>query len=131
MLSALLLLARGAALGLPTGMLRYLPPEQDKAGLLNGVFTVSVITSIPLGLPFLAGLSLWAPPLSAPLGDPILAAVFLTALVFFTLDGSMDNAFVPARRSTTGWVARPCTTSSACRFPLPWWVSGCWRCCCR
>src|SRR2546422_9913553 len=102
MLSTLLLLARGAALGLPTGMLRYLPPEQDKAGLLNGVFTVSVITSIPLGLAFLAGLSLWAPPLAASLSDPILAAVFLPSLVFFTLHGAVGHALVAARRSRHG-----------------------------
>ena len=122
MLSALLLLARGAALGLPTGLLRYLPPEQDKAGLLNGVFTVSVITSIPLGLAFLAGLSLWAPPLSAPLGDPILAAVFLTSLVFFTLDGAMDNAFVAARRSDYGMIRS--TIFYVLRLPLSIAVVG-------
>lgn len=116
MLSTLLLLARGAALGLPTGMLRFLPSEQDKIGLLNGVFTLSVVTSIPLGLAFLAGLGLWAPAFSPALSDPVLATVFIASLVFFTLDGAMDNAFVAARRSDYGMIRS--TIFYTLRLPL-------------
>jgi O-antigen/teichoic acid export membrane protein len=117
MLSATLLLARGATLGLPTGMLRFLPPEKDQAGLINGVFTLSVVASLAIGVVFLAGLNLWAPPeVSSALQDPLLAAVFLISLIFFTLDSAMDNAFVAARRSDYGMIRS--TIFYVVRLPL-------------
>ncbi|HLQ42731.1 MAG TPA: hypothetical protein VK189_07765, partial [Thermoplasmata archaeon] len=115
-LSTSLLLARGAALGLPTGMLRFLPTGQDKAGLINGVFTVSVISSAALGVVFLLGIGLWAPALSFVSSDLALAGLFVASLVFFTLDGAMDNAFVAARRSDYGMIRS--TIFYALRLPL-------------
>jgi len=103
-LSTLLLLARGSALGLPTGILRFLPGERDKTGLINATFTVSAISALAIGLGFLAGVQLWAPSLAFVQRDPLLAVTLLVALLFFTLDGVVDNAFVAARRADYGLV---------------------------
>lgn len=103
-LSTLLLLARAAALGLPTGILRFLPAGRGKGDLINGALTLSAISSLALGLAFLGGLDLWAAPLAFLRADLILAVVVLLSLVFFTLDGVVDNAFVAARRADLGLV---------------------------
>jgi O-antigen/teichoic acid export membrane protein len=115
-LSMLLLLARGAALGLPTGMLRFLPAEEDKVGLINGAFTVSALTALAVGAVFIAGVSLWAPALALVQQNPLIAVAFIGSLVFFTMDGVIDNAFVAARRADYG-MARS-TIFFTLRLPL-------------
>ncbi len=46
LLSTLLFLAGAATLGLPIGMIRFLPAEQDKVGLINATLTISGIVSL-------------------------------------------------------------------------------------
>jgi len=104
LLSTLLLLARGSALGLPTGLLRFLPAESDKLRLLNWTFTVSGLAALAIGLVFFAGMSFWAPSLLFVRADPVLAVMILVSLVFFTLDGVLDNAFTAMRRADYGLI---------------------------
>lgn len=104
LLSLSLLLARGAGLGLPQGLLRFLPAASDRNGLLNAALTVSACVSLGIGFAFLAGLDLWAPDVAFIRSDLLLLVALLTSLVFFTLDGIVDNAFVSARRADYGLV---------------------------
>jgi len=101
-LSTLLLLARGAALGLPTALLRFLPAEKDKPELINAAFTVSAIAALVLGLGFLVGLDVWAPSLTFVRANPFVLLTWILSLLFFTIDGVVDNAFVAARRADYG-----------------------------
>ena len=103
-LTTTLLLARAAALGLPLGILRFLPSHRDKVGLINAAFTMSAISSITIGAVFLAALDLWAPALASIQRDPLLLTALLVSLVLFTLDGVLDNSFVAARRADYGLV---------------------------
>jgi len=120
-LSTLLLLARAAALGLPTGLLRFLPGESDKVGLINGALTVSAISALAVGLVFLAGLGLWAPLLTFVRSDLFLVATLIVSLLFFTLDGVVDNAFVAARRADYGLIR--ISIFYGLRIPLVWIVA--------
>jgi O-antigen/teichoic acid export membrane protein len=104
LLSAILLLARGAALGMPMGILRFLPSEPDKPKLINAALTVSTISSLAVGGAFLLSVHLWSPDLAIARSDAALALVVLLSVVFFTLDGVVDNAFVAVRHARYGLV---------------------------
>lgn len=116
LITVVLFLARAAALGLPHGILRFLPEVEDKPALLNGAFTLATLTSLGLGFGFLAGLELWAPGLIFVRGDPLLVATIVVAVLFFTLDGIVDNAFVAARRADYGLLRS--TVFYGLRLPL-------------
>lgn len=115
-LATTLLLARAAALGLPLGMLRFLPSHPDKVGLINAAFTISTISALAIGAVFFAGLGVWAPALAAVGRDPVMIAAVLVSLIFFTLDGILDNSFVAARRADYGLVRT--TIFHSLRIPL-------------
>lgn len=102
LLGALTFLARGTDLGLPIGLLRFLPAEQDKTALFNGVVTVAGGFAFLLGVLFVVGIPLWSPALMFVRTDPLMVAVFVVSLIFFTLDGIVDNAFIAARRADYG-----------------------------
>ncbi|HKZ88789.1 MAG TPA: oligosaccharide flippase family protein [Thermoplasmata archaeon] len=125
--SMILFLARIAAVGLPQGVLRFLPADEDKVGLINGAFTVSAIMAFAIGAVFLAGLDLWASSLSFVRADAGLIAALLVSVLFFTVDGVVDNAFTAARRAEYGLVRT--TLFYGLRLPLavlfvPWGIAG-------
>ncbi|MEK6838909.1 MAG: hypothetical protein AABY08_04130, partial [Candidatus Thermoplasmatota archaeon] len=117
LLSTLLFLSGVATLGLPIGIIRFLPAEQDKVGLINASLTVSGLVSLVLGLVFLAGLDLWAPALSFLRSDPLFVAAYVLSLVFFAFAGIFDAAFVAARRADYGMIRN--TIYSLIRLPFP------------
>lgn len=102
LLGALTFLARGTDLGLPIGLLRFLPAERDKTALFNGAVTIAGGFSLLLGSLFVIGIPIWAPALMFVRTDPLMLSVFIFSLVFFTLDGVVDNAFIAARRADYG-----------------------------
>lgn len=102
LLGALTFLARGTDLGLPIGLLRFLPAEQDKTALFNSVVTVSGAFALFLGILFVLGIPVWSPALMFVRTDPLMFGVFVVSLIFFTLDGVVDNAFIAARRADYG-----------------------------
>src|SRR3990172_5056580 len=104
LLNLMLLLARGSALGLPSSLLRFLPAESNKNGLINACFTAAGLIALALGLGFFLGLDVWTPSVAFIRSDLLLVSALLLSLVFFTLDGIVDNAFVAARRADYGLV---------------------------
>ncbi len=102
LLGALTFLARGTDLGLPIGLLRFLPAEVDKTALFNGTVTVAGGFAFVLGVVFIAGIPLWSPALMFVQTDPVMLGVFVVSLIFFTIDGIVDNAFIAARRADYG-----------------------------
>lgn len=104
LLSVTLLLARASGLGLPTSLLRFLPVESNKNGLINASFTATGLVSLAIGFAFLSGLDLWAPSVTFIRSDLLLMIALFASLVFFTLDGIVDNSFVAARRADYGLV---------------------------
>jgi len=117
-----LFLAGAGTLGLTYGVIRYLPTEADRAGLVNAAILASAIGSAVLGLAFLAGLDLWAPALVVLRTDASLAAVCLLSIVGFAVATVLDTAFVASRRADYG-TARA-VIFGAVRLPIPVLVAG-------
>src|SRR3990172_3435406 len=117
LLGTLLFLSGVATLGLPIGIIRFLPAERDKVGLVNASFTVSGLVSLALGLVFLAGLDVWAPALSFLRSDPLFAAAYILSLVLFAFAGVLDAAFVAARRADYGMIRN--VIYNLLRLPVP------------
>ena len=117
LLGTLLFLSGVATLGLPMGIIRFLPAERDKVGLVNASFTVSGLVSLALGLVFLAGLDLWAPALSFLRSDPLFVATYMLSLLLFTFASILDAAFVAARRAEYGMIRN--TIYNVLRLPFP------------
>src|SRR3989304_4536703 len=117
LLGTLLFLSGVATLGLPIGIIRFLPAERDKVGLVNASFTVSGLVSLTLGLVFLAGLDLWAPALSFLRSDALFVAAYVLSLVLFAFAGVLDAVFVAARRADFGLIRN--TIYNILRLPFP------------
>lgn len=61
LVSAVLLLHILARLGLDIGLIRFLPDEKDKPGMINTSFTLVGLLSAVLSLALIAGVGIWAP----------------------------------------------------------------------
>ena len=80
LISAVLLLHTLARLGLDIGLIRFLPREEDKPGMINTSFTLVGLFSMVLALVFVLGVGIWAPALAFIRGD----AGYFLAFVLFT-----------------------------------------------
>ena len=60
-ISAARLLEALSSLGLGIGIIRFLPDEKDKRGLINSCYTIAGLFSLMLAIIFIAGLNLWSP----------------------------------------------------------------------
>ena len=72
-------------LGFDIGLIRYLPHENDKGGMINSCFVMTGLAAALLSVVFLCGLHIWSPALL------ILRerAVFGAAFVLFVVAGSL------------------------------------------
>ena len=117
-----LFLAGAGSLGLPYGIIRFLPSEADKASLVKAALVASGVASGILGLLFLMGLSLWSPPLAFLQSDPALAAACVLSVVGFALGIVLDATFVASRRAGFGTIRT--VTFGATRLPIPLLLAG-------
>ena len=97
-ISAMMLLALFATLGLDYALIRFLPSaEKHSNALVNSCLTISVLASIIIALIFIAGIGVWSPALLFLRQHP----VFLSAFVIFTTAGTLymllGRAFVARR----------------------------------
>ncbi len=72
-------------LGLNMGLIRFLPGEEDKRGMINSCFTIVGICSIGLAMVFIVGTPLWSPALSFLLGN----TKFILSFIIFTFVTSL------------------------------------------
>ncbi len=63
LISAVSLIALFSSLGFHNGLIRFLPQEKDKGGMINSALTVVGLISIPIAAIFIWGLPLWSSPL--------------------------------------------------------------------
>lgn len=117
-----LFLASAGSLGLPFGVIRFLPSEADRPRLLNAALLISGIASAALGLLFLAGLDLWAPTLAFVRADPGLAAMCLLSIAGFGIGSVLDAAFVASRRADYMTVRG--VIFGVLRLPIPILLAG-------
>ncbi len=73
-------------LGFDIALIRYLPDEKDKGGMINSCFTITALAALLLSLVFLSLLNLIAPALGILLENK----VYGTAFILFTIVGSLS-----------------------------------------
>ena len=104
LISAMGLLCMFSLLGFDIGLIRYLPRENDKGGMINSCFVMTGLAALLLSVVFLCGLHIWSPALL------ILRerAVFGAAFVLFAIAGSLYelqvNVFVAFRQAKYSFV---------------------------
>lgn len=108
LVSAVLLLHVLSRLGLDIALIRFLPGEEDKPGMINTAFTIVGLGSGMLAVAVIAGVGIWAPPSSElhvvadNLGYSFLFVVFTVAS---SLAGLMRQGVFVAGRSTQSSLA--------------------------
>ena len=65
-ISAVVLLAGVASLGVGAGLIRFLPEARRPRRLLNSAFTLTTLAALLVAGVYLAGLPLWSPSLAVP-----------------------------------------------------------------
>ena len=117
LLTSLVFLSGLSTLGLPLGLVRFLPSEDDGTRLINESLVIAGCASLAVGLVFFAGSSLWAPTLGFVWRDPVFSGVFFLSLTCFALAAIVDSAFVASRRADYGLLRM--TTYNFAKLPLP------------
>lgn len=99
LIAAMMLLATLSRLGFDMGIIRFLPAEADKKGMINSCLTVTGLASLIMCLIFVAGLDFWSPALSFIRKDIPFMIVFIGFTVAFTLSIMLSGTFVAFRRA--------------------------------
>ena len=100
-ISATILLAYLATLGLGYGLVRFLssPGEKSRA-LMNSVFLITSLASLVFSFVFLVGLNFWSPSLNFICQSPIFLVSFIVFTAGMTISLLFHSTFV-ARRTTS------------------------------
>lgn len=106
MISGMSLVFLLSLFGLDIGLIRFLPKEKDKKGLINSCFTVATITTFLLSIVFIAGLNIWSPALVFISKE----TKFYITFVFFSVASSLlflqFNALVALRHAEYAFIQR-------------------------
>lgn len=117
LISASVLIANCALLGMHNSVIRYLDVWPDRAATVNTAVTVVVCTATAGGLGFVVASPVLAPRVGALIHQPLYAAVFVLLTTGFAVGLVGDNVFVAARRS--GFVLGRNTVVVGLRLVLP------------
>ena len=97
-ISALVLTANIADLGLGFGLIRFLPGFSDKKGFINTCFTLAFFASVLAGIVFLAGLNIWSPALLFLRNNPFYIAFFCLYIILSSISVMSDKVFIALRQ---------------------------------
>ena len=105
LVSAALLLHTLARLGLDVGLIRFLPGETDKPGMINTSFTIVGLFSAVLALVFVLGIGAWAPVLDFVRDNAWYAVLFIAFTVATSLVELLRQGIFVAYRRTQSSLA--------------------------
>jgi len=105
LVSAVLLLHTLARLGLDVGLIRFLPNETDKPGMINASFTIVSLVSAVLALIFILGVRVWAEPLARIRDNSAYALLFVLFTVVVALVELLRQGVFVAYRKTQSSLA--------------------------
>ena len=100
LVSAVLLLHTLARLGLDIGLIRFLPDETDKPGMINTSFTIVGFLSAVLALVFVMGVGVWAKTLDIVRDNAWYALLFIAFTVATSLVELLRQGVFVAYRKT-------------------------------
>ena len=99
-ISAMMLLALLATVGLDYGLVRFLPDSgKDANAMINSCLTITGLASVIITLIFAAGLSFWSPALLSLRQDPVSLATFVVFTAVYALYMLLVRTFVAERRA--------------------------------
>ena len=98
LISAANLLVVFSLLGFEFGILRFLPDEKDKQGMINSCLTITFLFSIILSAIFISGVDTWSPALSF-VYESMPFLLFFIVLVFTTALTRLQQIIFVALRS--------------------------------
>jgi len=117
-ISATMLLASFAHLGLGIGLIRFLPCSSKSANsMINTCLTISAFSSILAAVIFVAGLGFWSPTLLFIRQNPIYLAAFVAFTIAVTLSTLTEQTFVAKRRA--GFIVVKTLIFNLLKLPLP------------
>ncbi|MBN2098062.1 MAG: hypothetical protein JW753_00540 [Dehalococcoidia bacterium] len=105
LVSAVLLLHTLARLGLDIGLIRFLPDETDKPGMINTSFTIVGLLSAVLALVFVVGVGVWVPKLVFVRDNAWYAVLFIAFTVATSLVELLRQGVFVAYRKTQSSLA--------------------------
>ncbi len=95
-ISTVSLLVTLSGLGLGFGIIRYLPEETDRRGLINSSAGIAAFLSAALAIIFVAGVTVWSPALSS-LQQASTAIIFILVAVSNSLFTLQTSIFIALR----------------------------------
>ena len=104
LISAMGVLCMLSMLGFDIGLIRYLPRENNKAGMINSCFVITSIAAMLLSSAFLISLYLWSPALLILHEHAVYGAVFMLSTVAGSLYALQANVFVAFRQAKYSFV---------------------------
>ena len=104
LISAANLLVAFSLLGFNFGILRFLPNEKDKQGMINSCLTITFLFSILLSAIFISGVDIWSPALSF-VRENMIFLLFIVVLVFTTaLTRLQQTIFIALRTAELSFI---------------------------
>jgi len=117
LISAIGLLGIFSKLGFDFVLIRYLPQEVDKRGMLNSCFTITGLVSLFLAMIFMAGLGFWSPALLFVQEDIPLLLLFIIFTPIYSVWMLQSSAFVGMRSAKFSFAEG--LIASTLKIPLP------------
>lgn len=117
LISAIGLLGIFSKLGFDFALIRFLPQEGDKRGLINSCFTIAGFFSLLLAIIFVAGLSFWSPALLFVQKDVTILLLFIMLTPTYSVLMLLGSAFVGMRSAKFSFAQN--LIASALKLPFP------------
>lgn len=116
-ISAMSLFALVGNLGFGAAFVRFLPKAEKPVEMINSCLTLSGIVALVAAVIFLAGISIWSPPLSFVRQNVLFSLAFVFFALCWALSGLLDSIFVARRRAE--FVLSKNVIISLLKIPLP------------
>jgi O-antigen/teichoic acid export membrane protein len=118
LISVIGMLTSFSTLGLHIGLIRFLPEERDKQGMINSCLTIPGICVVALAVVFISGLAFWTPKLLFLRENFFYLLCFIIFTVASTLFLVQKNVFVALRTAKFNLVLRIVWNGLKIAFPI-------------
>lgn len=97
--SAMGIISIFSLMGFDISLIRYIPDESDKKGMINSCFTLTTIMSIIISIVFITGLNFWSPALIILKNNFTFSIAFIIFTIFSSLSILQISVFTALRNT--------------------------------
>lgn len=90
--------------GFDIGLIRYLPDEKDKSGIINSCYTITALIALMLTVVFILGLQILSPALMILQEHTVFSAAFIIFTIIITLFGLQTHVFIASRQAKYSFI---------------------------